>query len=135
MKNRMTKLIIACMAMVFFACGKEYVKTEFYVKNSSSETINFEITIVKRSTITEPYEVSLPFTLNANDSILARRVEMQKDGKNPQEWFTKFVIYPVEGIQMNDPNLPENWIKYNTGDTPIYVFTLNKDISNTHDVK
>jgi hypothetical protein len=115
------------MAVVFFACSKDYLKTEFYVKNTSSQTINFDITIVKHSTITGPYEISLPFTLNVNDSVLARRTEMKKDGKNPQEWFTKFVIHPVEGIQMNDPNLPENWIKYNTNDTPIYVFTLNKN--------
>jgi len=101
--------------------------TEFYVKNTSNKTISFEASIIKSSQISGPYEVSLPFTVYANDSVLARKIEFVKDGKNPQKWFHRFTIQPVEGIQMNDPNLPENWIKYDKNGTPIYVFTLNKN--------
>ena len=122
----MKKIIVLIAVVLCSACTKEHVMTEFYVKNTSNKTISFEATIVKPSTITGTYEVTLPFTVNANDKVLARKIEFQKDGKDPQKWFTRFVIYPVEGIQMNDPNLSENWVKSNKDGTPVYEFTLNK---------
>lgn len=45
----------------------------------------------------------------------------------PNKWFESFVITPVEGIEMNNPNLVENWVKYIKGGTPVYVFTINQE--------
>ena len=109
--------------VLFFACNKHYVMTEFYVKNTSDKTISFEASVMKSSQILGPHEVSETFTVYPNDSVLARKIEFLADNT---KWFTSFIIYPVEGIQMNDPNLPENWIKYNRNNLLIYVFTLNK---------
>ena len=108
-----------------FACEKEYPLTEFYVKNTSNKTIIFDASVLKGSSM--PVENIQRFTVFANDSVLARRVGFKEDGKNPQKWFHKFIIYPVDGIEMNDPELPENWIKHNNNGTPTYVFTLNKN--------
>jgi len=114
---------------VFFACGtdKDYIMTEFYVKNTSPKIITFDASVIKLSTITDPVEVFLSLTVLPNDSILARKTSFLKDGKEPQKWFNSFNIHPIEGIQMNDPNLPENWIRYPSEDIQIYVFTLNKN--------
>ena len=123
----MKKVFLFFSIVLLFACSKdEFLVTDFYVKNTSDKTISFDASVFKRSS-TGYYEISLPFVVYTNDSVLARRIEFSKDGKNPQKWFHKFIIHPVEGIQMNDPNLPENWIKYNTNDNPVYVFTLNKN--------
>jgi hypothetical protein len=120
-------IIISLILLVFSACNDDYVMTEFYVKNTSHKTISFEASVIKFSQITDPYEVFLQFTVNPNDSVLARRIEVKQDAKEPHKWFNTFVIHPVEGIEMNDPNLLGNWIKHNSNDTPIYVFTLNKN--------
>ena len=117
-------LIVLC----FVCCEKEdMVTTEFYVKNTSNKTITFVSSVIKPSQILGTHEVSVSFTVYSNDSVLARRIQFVRDGKNPQKWFHTFVIQPVDGIQMNDPNLPEKWIKYNVNDMPIYVFTLIKN--------
>ena len=50
----------------------------------------------------------------------------KKDGENPQKWFSKFDIFPVEGIEMNNPNLAENWKKTSNDNVPTYTFTINK---------
>jgi len=125
-KIRMTGLFLIVLC---FVCCEEYdtTTTEFYVKNTSQKTITFDASIIKPSQLSGPYEVSLSFTVNANDSVLARKAQFNRDGKNPQNWFHTFVIHPVEGVQMNDPNLSENWIKYDVNVMPIYVFTLNKN--------
>jgi hypothetical protein len=123
----MKKVLLFFSIVLFFACSKdEFLVTDFYVKNTSNKTISFDASILKRSS-DGYHELSLPFVVYANDSVLARRTEFSKDGKNPHKWFRKFIIHPVEGIEMNDPNLPENWIKYNTNGNPVYVFTLNKN--------
>ena len=31
------------------------------------------------------------------------------------------------GVEMNDPKIAENWIKYNINNTPTYVFKLNNN--------
>ena len=125
----MKKVFLFCLAMLLSACNlfEDNVMTDFYVKNTSNKTISFEASVIKPSQISGPQEVSLPFTVYPNDSVLARRISFRKDSEKPQKWFHKFIIHPVEGIRMNDPNLPENWIKYNTNDNPVYVFTLNKN--------
>ena len=124
----MKKVFLFCSVVLFFACSKDedYLMTDFYVKNTSNKTIKFDASIMKREH--DGWSVySLPFTVYANDSVLARRISFRKDGENPQKWFYKFIIYPVEGIQMNDLNLSKNWIKYNMNNNPIYIFTLNKN--------
>ncbi|HEY6914974.1 MAG TPA: hypothetical protein VI413_09885, partial [Paludibacter sp.] len=68
------------------------------------------------------------FDVYPNDSVLARNINYRKDGTAPQSWFKSFVITPVEGIEMNNPELAENWVKYNNNKIPTYVFTLNKKI-------
>ena len=109
----------------------EIPTTDFFVKNTSDKTITFDASVLKFSSLTMTTTtttiVTISFTLNAKDSVLAREAGYSKDGKVPQSWFESFEIYPVNGIQMNDPNLAENWIKYNVNNKHIYVFTLNKN--------
>ena len=123
----MRKILLFCSIILFVSCGekerREFPMTNFYVKNTSDKTIRFDASVIQRGI----GEVSLPFTVHSNDSVLARRIGFLRDGDNPQKWFHRFVIHPVEGIQMNDPNLPENWVKSGTYDEPIYVFTINKE--------
>jgi hypothetical protein len=123
-EKKLKTIIVACvLPLLLVACGESgYPMTEFYVKNTSDKIISFEASVIKPP---DYYEVSLPFTVYPNDSVLARKIGFAKDGKNPQKWFNKFVIHPVEGIPMNDPKLSENWIKCNTNSIPTYVFTLN----------
>ena len=121
------KLIALGFALLCFACSKESITTEFYVKNTSTKTISFDASVIKFSQITDPYEVFLSFTVHPDEIVLARKTGFEKDGKEPQKWFNTFVIHPVDGIQMNDPNLAENWIKSNKDGTPTYTFTLNKN--------
>ena len=52
--------------------------------------------------------------------------------KNHLNWFTKFEINPVDDIQMNDPYLPENWIKYSKEDTPVSPFYEDFKYSISH---
>ena len=121
----MKKVFLLCSILLFFACEKfDTVTTEYYVKNTSNKTIHFDASVLKQSTIMGPHEVTVSFTVHPNDSVLARKAEYWKE---TTKWFTRFIIYPVEGIQMNDPNLPENWIKYDKNGLPVYVFTLNKN--------
>ena len=124
----MKRVGIFLIVLICACCEKEDMPmTEFYVKNTSTKTIIFDASVIKPTGNSGHQKVSLSFTVYANDSVLARRIKFTRDGKNPQKWFNTFVIRPVEGIQMNDPNLSENWIKYNANDMPIYVFTLNKN--------
>jgi hypothetical protein len=98
--------------------------TDFYVKNTSDKTITFVASVLKFSTMTTQ---TVSFKVNAKDSVLAREIGYSRDGTEPQSWFESFTIQPVSGIQMNDPNLAANWVKYNVNNKPIYVFTLNKN--------
>ena len=125
----MKKILVLLVAVFLFSSCVEdkHVTTEFYVKNTSTKTITFHASVIKYSQLSDPIEVSLPFTVYSNDSVLARRASFERDGKNPQNWFSKFAIDQIEGIEMNNPNLAENWIKSEINGTPIYVFTLNKD--------
>ena len=125
----MKKVSILLSIVFFYACNidENFPTTEFYVKNTSDKVIKFEASVMKQSELSGPQVVSLSFIVNPNEIVLARKVGFAKDGKNPQSWFKEFIIHPVQGIQMNDPNLSENWIKDDSGVTPVYVFTLNKN--------
>lgn len=100
--------------------------TAFIVKNTSDQPINFKAGVLKHSQIIGPQVIYNSFTVNPNDSIIARQTFFRKDGENPQEWFTEFSISPVDGIDLNDPYLPENWKKSSKDQVPIYTFTLNR---------
>lgn len=100
--------------------------TAFIVKNTSDKPISFTASVVKMSQTFGAQEVTNSFTVKPHDSIITRQTYFKKDGENPQKWFSRFDIFPVEGIEMNDPNLPQNWKKYSKDNIPIYTFTINK---------
>mgnify|MGYP003609349255 CR=1 FL=1 len=100
--------------------------TAFIVKNTSDKPISFTAGVLKHSQLVGPQVITNSFTVNPNDSIIARQTYFKRDGENPNKWFTEFNIFPVDGIELNNPNLPENWKKSTKDNTPIYTFTLNK---------
>jgi hypothetical protein len=100
--------------------------TAFIVKNTSDKPITFTAGVLKYSQIVGPQIITNTFTVNPNDSIIARQTYFKRDGENPQNWFTEFNIFPVEGIEFNNPNVRENWKKSSKNDVPTYTFTLNK---------
>lgn len=124
--------IILLLVLTLTSCGilpftesKKYPTTTFYVKNNSDKVINFQASVYKQSTITGPYEMTVPFTVQPKDSVLARQVGYKKDSENPQKWFTNFSIFPIEEVKLFDPNKPENWKKgINSKGRPIYTFTI-----------
>src|SRR5688500_13724851 len=120
------KWLISLLLIVSFASCMNYPATKFYVKNNTESTINFKATVIKQSTITGPFEMTVPFTVFPGDSVLARHVNFRKDAY-PNEWFTNFALFPINGVVFNDPNQPENWIK-STDDKgkPVYTFTVSK---------
>jgi len=127
----MKKIILSLIILLITSCidftNNDVPITNFYVKNTSNKTISFSATVLKYSQLTDPYTVTETFDVYPNDSVLARVVGYTKDGTDPQSWFKSFDITPVNGIEINDPNLAENWVKYNVNNTPTYVFKLNKN--------
>lgn len=113
-------LFISCLPMT----GSPM--TAFTVKNTSNKPISFTASVIKMSQTFGAQEITNSFTVKPNDSIIARQTYFKKDGENPQKWFSRFDIFPVEGIEMNDPNLPQNWKKSSKDNIPIYTFTINK---------
>lgn len=128
MKKTTLIIIISCLLT---SCGilfpwpenKNYPTTTFYVKNNSEKAINFKSSVIKHSS-NEPYEMTVPFTVQPKDSILVRQIRFKKDAE-PQEWFTNFTIFPIEGISINDPNKPVNWKKWvDSKGKPCYTFII-----------
>ena len=113
-------LFIGCIALPGEA------NTAFIIKNTSEKTINTTIGVIKCSQAFGCQEYKNAFTIKAKDSIIVRQTYFKKDGENPQNWFSKFDIFPVEGIEMNNPNLAENWKKTSNENVPTYTFTINK---------
>lgn len=102
-----------------------YTPTKFYVKNSTNKTLNFKASIVKYSSM-GPVEMTLPFSVPPNDSVLARLVSLRKDAL-PTDWFTKFIIFPSDSIRFNDPNNPNNWTKsIDQKGRQVYIFNMTK---------
>ena len=138
-----------CLIMLFFACNKntewyQGVVTEYFIKNTSNQTINFDLTVPKgeEQVVTESHGYVLTsdsvytFTVNANDSIIFYFSDSNlEDSENHLKWFTKFDILPVNGIQMNDAYLPENWVEYKSPysnayggvNSTAYLFVLNQE--------
>lgn len=101
--------------------------TAFFVKNTSNKPISFTSSVLKHSQTMGSHIIENSFTVKPNDSILARNIYFKRDGENPQAWFREFNIFPVDGIEMNNPKLPENWKKHNKEKYQFFTFTLNKE--------
>lgn len=72
------------------------------------------------------FEMTLPFTVLPNDSVLARRGKFKRDA-SPNKWFTVFILFPVDSVALNNPNLSQNWIKStDSKGKPIYTFNVAK---------
>lgn len=72
------------------------------------------------------FEMTLPFAVLPHDSVVARKTNFKKDVE-PTAWFSKFIIFPTDSVQFNDPHISNNWIK--TTDEkgrPTYTFTMSK---------
>lgn len=103
-----------------------HLMTAFIVKNTSDKPISFTAGVLKHSQLAGPQIITNSFTVQPNDSVIARQTYFKKDGENPQNWFTEFNIFPIENVELNDPNIKENWKKSSKDNIPTYTFTLNK---------
>lgn len=102
-----------------------YQLTTFYVKNNTDKTVNFKASVIKYSSMGQ-FEMTLPFTILPKDSVLARRAKFRKDVL-PNQWFTQFIIFPVDSVVLNDPNISINWIKSTDAKGKlIYTFNIAK---------
>lgn len=99
-----------------------YQLTTFYVKNNTNKTVNFKASVEKLSSMGS-FNMTLPFTVLPKDSVLARRANFRK-GISPTQWFTQFIIFPVDSVVLNDPKDPNNWIK-STDMKGKLVYTFN----------
>lgn len=121
----MKQTILICVLLSLTSCMVNYPMTTFYVKNTTNETLNFKASVIKQSSM-GPHEITLPFAVPPNDSIVARQVGFKK-GIEPTAWFSKFVIFPSDSIVFSDPNDPTNWVKtYDEKGRPVYTFNLTK---------
>ncbi len=117
-------ILTSCGVLIPFPESKKYPTTTFYVKNDSNKPINFKATVLKRNSM-GPFEMTNAFTVKPKDSVLARQTGYKKDSENPQKWFTEFTIFPVDGVKINDPNIPNNWKKWtNDKGKPCYTFKI-----------
>lgn len=125
-KHYIKVISILITVFVLTGCATNYPLTTFYVKNNTDKTLNFKASIIKFSSMTGPFEMTLPFEVPANDSIIARKAGFRKDAL-PTSWFTKFIIFPSDNIIFNDPNQVENWkLSKDTKGKSSYTFTLTK---------
>src|SRR5690606_15509577 len=121
-------LILASLTLISCAVlNGNSPMTAFIVKNTSDKTISFTAGVLKHSQMMGPHVITNSFTVKPNDSVIARQTYFKRDGENPQNWFTDFDIFPVEGIELNDPKIRENWKKPSKDNVPTYTFTLNKE--------
>lgn len=121
----MKKLFLFLTILSLTSCSVNYPTTTFYVKNTTNKTLNFKASIIKYSSM-GPFEMTLPFSVPPNDSVLARQVGFKKDAE-PTAWFTKFIIFPSDSINFNDPNNATNWVKStDQKGRPVYIFNMTK---------
>jgi hypothetical protein len=126
MKKIFAFLILSLCTSCFFPLPGEK-NTVFVLKNTSSSQINMTIGVIKCSQTFGCQEYKNSFTVKPNDSIIARQIYFKKDSEKPQSWFSSFDIFPLDGVEMNDPKSPQNWKKSNKDNMQIYTFTLNKN--------
>lgn len=116
-----TITLLGCSALF----NPNYPTTTFWVTNSSDKTINFKASIIKYNSM-GPYEMTLPFTVNSGDTVLFRRNGFRKNA-NPTAVYSKFIIFPVDNVNLNNPKDSTNWIKsLDIKGKPQYIFDLNK---------
>jgi hypothetical protein len=116
--------LTGCGILFPFPESKIVPTTSFHVKNNSTQAINFKASVIKRNSM-GPFEMTNAFTVTAKDSVLVRQVSFKRESESPQNWFSKFTIFPIEGLEMNDPNTPGNWIQgVNQNGKPFYTFTI-----------
>ena len=121
----MKKSIHIITLITLMGCSINYPMTSFYVKNNSDKTVNFKASIIKHSSM-GLMEMTLPFIVLPNDSVLARKVGFRK-GVPPTVWFSNFIIFPTDSIEFNNPNDTINWIKsIDSNSKPIYIFNITK---------
>lgn len=121
--NNIGMKTVICLWGLFAGCAP---LTTFYVKNNSEQTMNFKISITTYRNMTGQLNATLPFILGAQDSVLVRRLYYGRT-ELPNQWFTKFAIFPVDGVPANDPRLAENWLKTQDGrGRPVYTFNITK---------
>lgn len=125
MKKIIFSLVIFTLFISCFALPGE-ANTVFILKNTSDKSISMTIGVIKCSQTFGCEEYKNSFTVKAKDSILGRNIFFKKDSEKPQSWFSSFDIFPVEGVEMNDPKLPQNWKKSYKDKIQIYTFTINK---------
>ena len=122
--TKMKKITTFLLLLTLMSCGS-YTMSTFYVKNTSDKTVNFDASVMKFSQ-NGPYDVNQSFSIKPKDSVLTRKASM-KNGVSPEKWFTQFNIFPTDGLEFNDPNNPQNWIKTIGKDgKPIYTFNIVK---------
>lgn len=122
MKTKIFTLIVAGLFCTQCAVIGGYPITNFYVKNNSVKPITFEATVFKYNI---RQNVTVPFLVKPNDSVLARQVGYKKGGENPQSWFNGFHISDVNDVKIFDPNKPENWVKLkDKNGRTFYTFTI-----------
>lgn len=122
-------ILLTLMTALITSCGVlngNYPMTAFIVKNTSDKPISFSASVLKHSQIMGPQIIDNSFTVKPKDSLIVRQTNFKRDGENPQNWFQEFKIFPVDGIEMNDPKNAQNWIKSSKDNIPIYTFTINK---------
>jgi hypothetical protein len=123
--NNLIRYILLLTFLTYTGCMVNYPLTTFYVKNNTNKTVNFKASVIKLSTMGQ-FEMTLPFSIPPYDSTIARRVGFRKDA-SPADWFTSFVIFPIDSIAFNDPKKEANWIKtIDPKGKPIYTFTIAK---------
>ena len=122
---KMKRITFISTIFAFAGCMVNYPMTTFYVKNITDKTLNFKASVMKHSQMGQ-FEMTLPFAVLPHDSVIARKVGFKNDA-SPTAWFTKFIIFPTDSVQFNDPHIADNWVK--TTDEkgkPIYTFTMSK---------
>lgn len=112
------------LLMTLISC-RTYTTNTFYVKNTSSKPVSFDVSVWKFSQNVS-YNVKQSFTVSPNDSVLTRRASM-KNNLGPEKYFTHFNIFPTDSLEFNDPRNPQNWIKTIGQDgKPVYTFNIVK---------
>lgn len=117
-------VIITC-SLLITACKTTYQTTTFYVKNNSSKVLNFKASVEKLRSM-GTYIMTLPFTVMPGDSVLARKVGIKK-GAPPTVWFTQFIIFPMDGVKVNDPKDSASWVpSTDAKGKPVYTFNVTR---------
>jgi hypothetical protein len=104
------KLLFSALAILFIGCFANYPMTTFWVANQTDKTINFKSTVLKHSTSTGPYEMTLPFMVRPKDSVLVRYIGFRTGG-NPGRVFIDLTFFPVGGIVFKNFADSTSWKK------------------------